>query len=62
VRQLLGSLSQLVQQSRILDGDDCLRSKILHQRDLLVGEEANLLAKDSDRADHLIVFEHRHAQ
>ncbi len=31
-------LAQLVEQPRVLDGDDGLRGEVLHQLDLLVGE------------------------
>jgi hypothetical protein len=41
-------LAQFIQQPRVLDGDDSLRSKILHQRDLLVDERADFLAVDTD--------------
>src|SRR6516164_9948202 len=35
---LLERLTEFVQQPRVLDSDDCLRSEILNQLDLLVGE------------------------
>ena len=44
----------LVQQARILDGDDRLVGEALDQLDLLVGERANLLAVDGDGADQII--------
>ena len=47
---------QLVEQPRVLDGDDGLRGEILDQLDLLVGERANLLAVDDDCADEFIVL------
>ena len=37
-------------------------AKFAHQLDLLVGERANLLAVDGDRADQLIVLEHRNRE
>ena len=37
--------AQLIQQPRILDGDDGLGGEILHQGDLFVGEWTNLLAR-----------------
>ena len=52
--------AQLVEQPRVLDGDDGLRGEVLHQLDLLVGERANLLAVDDDGADQFVVLEHRH--
>ncbi len=51
--------AQLVEQPCILDGDDGLSGKVLHQRDLLVGEGADLLAVNDDGADQLILLEHR---
>ena len=59
---LLQRFAQLVEQARILDGDNGLRGEVLHQLDLLVGEWPHLLAVDDDRADQLVVLEHRHAQ
>ena len=55
------SLAQF-EQPRVLDGDDGLGGEVLNQLDLLVGERADLLAVDGDRADELIVLEHRHAK
>src|SRR5262249_49325247 len=57
---LLQRFAQLVEQPRILDGDHRLRGEILHQCDLLVGERANLLTVDGDRADQLVLLEHRY--
>ena len=37
-------------------------AKFCDQLDLLVGERPDLLAVDGDRADQLVVLEHRHAQ
>ena len=58
---LLQRFAQLVEQPCVLDGDDGLRGKVLHQLDLLVGERAHLLAIDDDGADQFVFFEHRHA-
>ena len=44
--QIIGALAQLVEQPRVLDGDDGLGGEVLHQLDLLVGEWADLLAID----------------
>ena len=41
--EIVGALAQLVEQARVLDGDDGLRGEVLHQLDLLVGEGAHLL-------------------
>ena len=54
--------AQLVEQTRILDGDDGLRGEVLDQLDLLVGERADFLAIDVDAADQFVVFEHRNEQ
>ena len=43
-RLLLKQFAQLVEQPRVLDGDDGLGSEILHQFDLLFGEGPNFLA------------------
>src|SRR5262245_55315547 len=57
---LLERFAQLVEQARVLDGDDGLRGEIREQRDLLVGEETNFLAKDVDDSNRRVVLEHRH--
>src|SRR5262245_20099426 len=57
---LLERLAQLAKQSRVLDGDDGLGSKVREQRDLLVGERPHLLAIHVNRADKLAVLEHWH--
>ncbi len=58
--EIVGALAQLVEQPRVLDGDDGLRGEVLDQLDLLFGERPNLLPIDGDEADDLVVFEHRH--
>ncbi len=58
--EIVGALAQLVEQPRVLDGDDGLRGEVLHQLDLLVGEGLNLLAVDGDHADQFVILEHRH--
>ena len=45
---------QLVEQPRVLDGDDGLAGEARQQLDLLVGERPHLLAIDGDRADQLV--------
>ena len=47
---------QLVEQARVLDGDDGLGGEVLYQLDLLVGERPHLLAIDDDSADQLVFF------
>ena len=59
---LLQRFAQLVEQPRVLDGDDGLGGEVLHQLDLLVGEWPHLLAVDGDRADQLVLLEHRHGE
>ena len=58
--QIVGALAQLSQQPRVLDGDDRLMSKVLDQLDLLVREQANILAIDGNSANQLIPLEHWH--
>src|SRR6516225_10620613 len=58
---LLQRFPQLVEQAGVLDGDDGLAGKILDQRDLLVGEGANLLAIDFDGPDQLVILQHWNA-
>src|SRR5262249_28320308 len=59
---LLQRFAQLVEQASVLDGDDGLAGKILHQLDLFVSEWAHLLAEDGDRSEQHIVLEHRHGE
>jgi hypothetical protein len=49
---------RLVEQPRVLDGDDCLSSKICHQRDLLVIEGAHLLAVHNNCTNKFVVLQH----
>ena len=49
--EIVSALAQLVEQPRVLDGDHGLGGEVLDQLDLLVGERADLLAEDRDRAD-----------
>ena len=46
--EIVGALAQLVEQPRVLDGDDRLGGEVLHQFDLLVGEWPHLLAVDDN--------------
>ena len=52
--------AQLVQQPRILDGDDRLGGEILQQRNLLVGERPYLLTIYGDCSNKCVFLEHRH--
>ena len=55
-------LVEIIEQPRILNGDDCLRGKILHQLNLLLGKWSDLLAHNTDCTDELIFPQHRHAE
>src|ERR1700731_4095381 len=57
---LLEGFPQLVEQARVLDGDNRLGGEILYQRDLFFSEGPYLLAVDGDGPHQLIIFEHRH--
>src|SRR5262249_10952539 len=56
---LLKRFAQLVEQASTLDRDDRLRGEGLDPLDLLVRKRADLLAIDADRADQLILLDHR---
>src|SRR6516162_2395332 len=58
--QIIGALPQLVEQARVLDGDNGLLGKAREERDLLVGEPANLLAEYIDSANQRPFLEHRY--
>jgi hypothetical protein len=49
--QIIGTLPQLVEQSRILDGDDRLAGEVRDQINLLVGEWSDFLAVDNNAPD-----------
>src|ERR1700730_5292731 len=61
-RLLLQRFAQLVKQSRVLDGDHCLRGEIFDQLDLLVGKRVSFLSIDGDRTLQFGILEHRHDQ
>jgi hypothetical protein len=58
--EIVGTLSQLVEEPRVLDGDDGLGGEVRDQFDLLVGKWANLLAIDRNDTDQLVFLEHRY--
>src|SRR5262249_52567634 len=60
--EIVRALTQLVEQPRVLDGDDGLRGEVLHQFYLLLGEWPHLLAVDRHRTDHRVFFQHRHKE
>ena len=51
--------AQLVEQARVLDGDDGLGGEIFDQLDLLVGERPYLLAIDAEAANQFVLLQHR---
>src|SRR6516165_8197793 len=55
-------LAQLVQQPRVLDGNDGLGGEVLHQRDLFFTEWSHLPTRDGKDTDHLIVLQHRNGK
>ena len=57
---LLQGFPQLVEQAGVLDGYDGLLRETADQLDLLVREGTSFLAIDANRADQLLVLEHRH--
>jgi len=60
--EIVRTLAQLVEQACIRDCDDGLLGEIADQCDLPVGERADFSAIDDDRADQLVLLEHRHCQ
>ena len=59
---LLQCLPRLGEEPSILHCNDRLRSEILQQRDLLVGERSHLATIDGKVAQYSVVLEQRHAQ
>src|SRR6516162_4504157 len=59
-RLLLQRLPQLVEQPRVLYGDDGLGSEVLEQFKLFVGEWPNFFAVDLNGTDQLLFLKHRH--
>jgi hypothetical protein len=57
---LLKRFTQFVKQPRILNGDDGLGRKVLHQLDLFVRERAHFLAIQRNGANQFSFLEHRH--
>src|SRR6516162_6541801 len=57
---LLKRLAKLVEQPRVLDGNDGLGGKILQKRSLLLGERPYLFTVDANHPDKRILFKHRH--
>src|SRR5215470_2096774 len=61
-RLLLQGFAQLIEQARVLDGNNGLGGKILHQLDLLVSEWSHFPAIDAEDTDQLVLLEQRHAK
>src|SRR3974390_3736670 len=57
---LLEGFAQLVEQPRVLDGNDGLRGKIANQLNLLVDKRAYFLTIDGNGPDDLVRLEHRY--
>src|SRR5262252_8634505 len=53
---LFQRLSRLGQEPRVLHSNDRLRSEVLQQRDLLVGEGTHLAAIDNDCAEETVIL------
>ena len=60
--QVASSLAQFVQQSRVLNGDDSLRSEVLHEFYLPVGERSHFPAVDNNRTNQHVFLEHRYGK
>ena len=58
--EVVGALSQFVEQAGVLDGDDRLLGEIAHKLDLFVGERPDFRTVDDDDADQLVILQHRH--
>src|SRR3974377_835904 len=55
-RKIGRALAQLIEQPRILDGDDGLCGEVLHQLDLLISEGQYLLTINRDSPNQLPLF------
>ena len=56
--KLLVQSVEFLEQPRVLDGDDGLRSEVCEQFNLFVGEGTDLLAINGDRANQFVLLEH----
>src|SRR5215831_2592741 len=59
---LLQRFPQLVEQARILDGDNGLAGEISNKVNLLLGERTDLLAVNAERTNQLVLLEHRYCE
>ena len=57
--ELAALVLDLAEQPRVLDGDHRLVGEGLEQRDVLVGEAADIVAANEDRADAFALPDHR---
>src|SRR5262249_36964036 len=60
--QIICALAQLVEQPRVLDGDDGLISEARDQRDLLVSKGTDFLTIKRERTDQFVLLYHWNAQ
>src|SRR5215467_12413453 len=60
--ELLIQLVEIIEQPRVLDGDDGLGGEISEQIDLLLGERAHFLAINADHTNQLTFLQHRDSQ
>ncbi len=58
--QIIRTLAQFPEQTRVLNGDNRLSGEIAQQLNLLVAERPDLLSIDPDCADQLGVLKHRY--
>ena len=61
-RYLIGALTQFIQQPGVLHRDDRLRREVLQQRNLLVGEGANLDPTSGDDTEEGTIATQWHKQ
>ena len=61
LRKISGALPQLVEQPRVLNGNDGLSGEVRDQGDLLVGEGAHFSTVDRNNSNKLIFLEHWHS-
>src|SRR6516225_9876367 len=60
--EIARALAQLVEQPRVLDGNDSLRGEIADKFDLLSGERTDLLAVNDNCADKLLLLDRWHSE
>src|SRR5262245_19909373 len=60
--KIVGALPQLVEQSGVLDGDDCLISECPKELKLGIREKSRSLTRDKDRSENLSIPDHWHGE